>query len=174
MKKNDFWKILELLLGPGLLVLLGLVLVFSPDTATALITKLIAWALILTGAVQGFSGVFGSARRIGRIIGAAVILLVGLWLLSDPLVLAKWLGRILGFFILLQGVQNIALGKGRFSIVPAVTTVIGLILLIVPMTTSRLIFIILGIIVLAVGVTELLSRLRALQKPEDDDGIIDV
>ncbi len=175
MKQKNFLKLLELVLAPGLLILLGLVLMFSPDTATAFIAKAIAWVLLLVGAVQGLAWLFGSERRMGQLIRAAAFLLAGLWLLANPLVLAQWLGRILGIFILLQGLQDL-LEARRAGPVPILTIVVGSILLLAPLTLSRTLLLVLGIVVLVVGVTELLNRLGQCRKLDQGDGpdIIDV
>ena len=47
--KVDF--ILNKLLGPVLLIVLGLILTFSPDSASALIAAILGWVLIVAAAL---------------------------------------------------------------------------------------------------------------------------
>lgn len=176
MKQQKWFDYVKIFLSPVLLVVLGIILIVNPDSAAALVAKVLAWALVLVGTGLGLKNLLGSEdRRIGQIVAAAICLIVGLWMLSNPLVLAKSIGRVLGLFIFLQAADFRDRGRG-ISLVSLAAAILGLILFLVPMTTSRILFTVVGIVVLVIGVTELVSRLRArkLLDGGDDPDIIDV
>lgn len=180
MKQQKWFEYVKLLLFPVLLIVLGLVLIVNPDSAAALVAKVFAWALILAGTILGLLNLLGSGRRSsGQIVIAAVCLLVGLWLLANPLVLAKGIGRFLGVVLIVQGTGDILEARRMGYGLPIVSVVIaaaGLILVLVPMTTSRILFIVIGIVSVICGVTGLVNRLRMqkLLDGGDDPSIIDV
>lgn len=185
MKKLDIAKCLRLYAAPVLTILLGLILLVNPDSASALVAKVIAWVLVLLGVGLGLGAVLGQPiNRISRILWAAVCLLLGLWLLGNPLVIAKVIGRVLGFVLILEGAgdvkQNLDAQGGKWNLTPSLllagaTLLIGLILVLLPMSTSRIFFTICGIVLICVGVGELVDRYRHGNRLErGDSDIIDV
>lgn len=173
MKKDEIISIIRLLLAPVLVIVLGLVLIFHPDSASALISKILGWILICIGVGVGISAVFRDSARIFKGIVAVIFAAVGGWLVKNPLALAAWIGRIIGALLIIDGVQDMAnlrkVGKG--FLMPLTVTVVGAILVLMPMTTSRLVFSLCGIVVLIVGVGMLLERLKGkkrLDGPKDD------
>lgn len=179
MNKKTIMSLLNLFAAPVLLIVLGLILIVNPDSASALITKILGWALILGGAVSLYAAMTGdTGRRATKAIPAVVCLLVGIYFVTNPLALAKWLGRILGIVLAVQGAGEIAANwKERQSadvlcpsmILAVVTTVVGIILILLPMTTSRLLFMICGIVLLVIGAAELLDRLKDKKRLEDGE-----
>lgn len=179
MKNRNWSELLRLLALPVLQIVLGVVLIVNPDSAAALVGKIIAWILVLTGTGMGIAALYGElSRRLGRLIPAAIALVLGIWLMANPLFLAESLGRILGILLAVQGGVNIAgaiFGRQRFSVISAITLLAGVVLILVPMTTSRIVIVICGIAVLCIGAAELAERLlrkRLPQKGEKPD-IID-
>lgn len=177
MKKEDFFGKLQLLLTPVLIILLGLVLVFCPDSASALIARLLGWALSLVAIGLGVAAIVSAQGRTGKVIGAIVCAVIGGWLGSNPLVLAAWFGRIIGIVLVLDGVQDIlnSMRQGRRFLLPILVTLVGVVLILMPMTASRLIFSVFGIVILVIGVVMLLDRLKGnkrLNGPQDPN-IID-
>ena len=177
MKKEDIFDKVQLLLAPVLVILLGLVLVFCPDSASALIAKMLGWGLGLVAAVLGISAVFSAQGRAGKVTGAIVCAVIGGWLGSHPLVLAAWFGRIVGIVLLLDGLQDIRTNQrmGRRFLLPVLISLSGLVLILMPMTASRLIFSACGVVVLVIGIVMLLDRLKGqkrLNGPQDPN-IID-
>lgn len=185
MKKTDISKLLNLYAAPALTVILGLVLLLNPDSASVLIAKIFSWILILVGVGFGFGAFFGDpVRRGSRILWAAVCLCGGIWLINNPLVIAKSLGSVLGLALLIQGARDISAnlkyngGKVVFSsglLLSAATALIGLILVVMPLSTSRIFFSICGIVLICVGAAELYDRLKHGNRlnPGDSD-VIDV
>lgn len=172
MKNRNWLAFLQPLVMPAVLVVLGIVLIVNPDSAAALIGKIIAWALILAGTGMGIAAFSGNmSRRVGRLIPAVVCLVLGLWLVANPLFIAESLGRILGILLILQGGSDLleALGgKRSFSLISFITLASGIILVLVPMTTSRIVITICGIVVLCIGAAELADRLLRRQPPKKD------
>lgn len=173
MNKEKIISMIKLLLAPVLVILLGLILIVNPDSASALIAKIIGWIIILTGIGFGVSAIFKDHGRIAKGIAAVVLAMVGGWLVSNPLALAAWIGRIIGILLVIDGIEDILqLRKQGMSFwMPLIITVVGVVLVVMPMTTSRLVFTLCGIVVLVMGVVMLLDRLKGKKKlnaPKDD------
>lgn len=185
MKKYDFPTLVRLLGIPALTALVGVVLLINPDSAAALIGKLLAGILILVGLVFGGRAIWGMAeKRTKNGIFAALCLAAGIWLGLRPLLLAESVGRIIGIFLLLQGIRNLAeqyrLAGDRFrgdrgTVIAGLTALAGLVLILVPLATSRFVFSICGIVLICVGIAEGYDRLRGRNYLEegDDPNIID-
>ena len=177
MHKCNFLYHVKRFAAPVSLLLLGLILTFSPDSATTLLVQILGWLLIAGAAAFAVTAVAVPGGTVSKVIGAVICGVSGLWMVSNPLSLAAWLGRIIGFLLLIQGVQNIIYQKTLRNTIflPVLTAVVGAVLVVLPMTTSRLVFTIAGIVVLIIGTLMLVDRIRhpsALQEPEDPN-IID-
>lgn len=185
MKKYTPSQLISLLAAPLLMVLLGLVLLFSPDTASALVGKLIAWVCILAALALGAGAFFGiPARRSNRILWAVICLAAGVWMLKNPLTIAKFLGRVLGLTLMLLGARSTADNiryKGtkpvisRGLILGAATMLAGAVLVLLPLASSRMLFRIVGIGLISLGVAQGWDNLRGRKLLDSgDSGIIDV
>lgn len=186
MKKYTPAQLMNMLAMPALTVVLGLILLLSPDTASALVGKVLAWVTILAAIALGAGSILGGAGpRTGRTVAAVVCGVAGVWMLLNPLFLAGIIGRVLGLYLLLRGLQdgraNFQLRSGKPVFTPglvlaAVTAVIGLVLILVPLATSRVLFSVIGIVMICVGVAEGIDRLRGpkLLDEGSDPNIIDV
>lgn len=175
--KNDILFVIRLLLAPVLVILLGLVLLFNPDSASALIAKLIGWFLVAVGIGFGISAVVSNRGQIGKGITAVILVVVGAWLAKNPLLLAAWIGRFVGILLVIDGVQDIlhARKQGVHSLLPVIVAAVGVVLVLLPMTTSRLVFSLCGAVVLVIGIAMLLDRLKNNPRldPPEDPNIID-
>lgn len=173
MKKEQIFAYLKLLAGPALLCLSGLVLLVSPDTASALVGKLLGWVLLLVGLGFAAAAFTHQGSLVFSVLMALAMLALGTRLLRNPLALASGLGRLLGLLLLIQGVRDLLASQLRQGkLLSAVTAVLGLILILMPMTTSRLAFAALGVVLIVTGVTEALQRLRQ-RRLGDGGSIID-
>ena len=177
MHKHNFLYYARRFLTPVILILLGLILTFSPDSATTLLIQVIGWVLAAAAAGLAISAVVQPGGTTGKVLGAVICGVSGIYMVTHPLELAAWFGRLIGILLLIQGIQNILYQRMRSGTVflPILTAVIGAVLLVLPMTTSRLVFTIIGIIVLVIGGLMLVDRIRhpaGLQEPEDPN-IID-
>lgn len=186
MKKYTPVELFRLLAAPAATVLLGLILLFSPDTASALVGRLIAWCAILAALALGAEAIFGRhSGKHNRILWAVICLFAGIWLLMNPLTVAKFLGRILGITLIIRGGQSAAdniryRGKklviSRGLILGAVTAIVGAVLVILPLASSRMFFNIVGIALICAGIAQGWDNFRSrnhLDKGRDPN-IIDV
>ena len=177
MKKNDIASLLSQLAVPLLLMVLGLVLLVNPDSASALIAKILGWGLMIGGIVSAISALTARTGLTGKVLSAIVCFALGGWLLRDPLALAAGIGRIVGIVMLVRGIQDIAAAgqRGHGLALAIVTGGIGLVLILMPMTTSRVVLSLCGLAGLVLGAAMAIDRLRdrrRLDEPEDPN-IID-
>lgn len=177
MKKQDILSLVQLLLVPVLLILLGLILVMNPDTASALISKLIGYVLMACAVGAGLATIFGQTGKIGKGIAAGVLAVTGGWLMAHPLWLVAWISRLLGMLIMVNsGVElYYAIRQKRNVVFYGTATGIGAVLILLPMTASRLVFTLCGIAVLVIGGMMLFDRIRGRRwlNEGDDPNIID-
>lgn len=177
MKKQDVMSLINLLLTPVLLILLGLVLLFNPDSASALVSRLLGWLMVAIGIGFGISAVVSGQNQVGKGIAAVIFAVAGGWLVKNPLALAAWVGRFIGILLVIDGLQDIfrTRKQGTRYLMPLIITIVGAVLILLPMTTSRVVFSLCGLLVVIVGAAMLVDRLKGrkrLNKPEDPD-IID-
>ena len=161
MKRKDIWNLISTFAMPVTLVLLGAVLLLSPDSASILIAKLIGWLLCAGGVIYGiFFALLGeSQKQARRFITAIACFLLGGLLLANPLLLARNLGRFLGILLAMEGGQIIFKGVGSKGL--GVIMIFGArVLVFAPMTASRLVFSLCGLLLICIGGAELLEKLR--------------
>lgn len=176
MKKNDILSLVSLLASPVALILLGLILLFCPDSVSVFAAKLLGWILLAAGAgfaVAAFTRPTGTASNV---LCAIACLAVGAWLLKNPLLLAKSIGRFVGILLVIRGIRDFPQSIYRQGkLLALVTAVLGVVLIVLPMTTSRVVFSACGLVVLVVGVAMLVDRLRRRRLPggDNDPNIID-
>lgn len=161
------------LFTPVLMVILGLTLVFSPDSASVLIAQVLGWLAAAAGAILILSGAKG--KILSTVLYGAACLLIGLWLIRNPLILAKSIGRLSGLVLLVRGVGDIleSSHEKRELVIPILTVGLGAVLLLLPMTTSRVVMILFGLVLLLLGAATLAARIRlilAKQLPDPDGG----
>ena len=162
MKKRDILSLLYQLASPAALMVLGLILFLSPDSASALIAKLIGWGLTLVGIAVGIAAIVDRKGAVGKGVAAVLCVLAGGALSANPLILAAGIGRLLGILIAARGLRDLFLARnnGYGQPLALITTIVGILLILLPMTTSRLVFRICGIVILLIGGAMLLERLK--------------
>lgn len=175
MKKEEVLSYIRLFLAPVLVMVLGLILIFNPDSATALISKLLGGVIILIGIGSGVSAIFNKKGRGAKAITAVVMAIVGGWLVNNPLALAQWISRFIGVLLVINGIQDIGELRrfGKTFLMPLILTVVGAVLILMPMTTSRLVFTLCGIVVLILGTAMLLDRLKSKPRLKTSGDIVD-
>ncbi len=177
MKKYTPAQLIHLLLSPILTVLMGLVLLFSPDTAAAFMSKLLGWLVLLGALTQGLSARSGSKKSASW---AAILTIIGLWLLVRPLSLTKILGRLLGLAFFAWGVGTVRRNfRGKLTpglVAAGAVAILGTVLFLVPMSATRLVLNIAGIVIIGIGVADGFDRIqgRKLLAEGSDPNIIDV
>lgn len=186
MKKYTPIQLIRMLGIPAVTVLIGLILLFSPDTASALIGKILAWCCILSSLALGAGALLGpAANRNNRLLWTAICFAAGFWMLLNPLTVAKFLGRVLGITLMIRGGQTAAENiryKGkklvitRALVISALVVIVGAVLVILPLATSRMVFSVIGIVMICVGAAEGIDRLKGpkLLDEGEDPNIIDV
>lgn len=177
MKKNDILSWLKLIATPVLLIVLGLILLIHPDSASVLAAQILGWVLLAAAVGFGVSAIAGHFGTVGKVLSAIGCFAVGLWLLRNPLMLAAGLGRLVGILLAVRGVRDLLdAAQWHLGMLSAVTTLLlGIVLIALPMTTSRVVISLCGLLVVAVGLAILADRVRnrrRLQEP-DDPNIID-
>ena len=177
MKKRDFLSVVYQLASPAALILLGLLLIISPDAASALVARLLGWIVLLVGIGFGITAIFSRQGQVGKGVMAVGCVTIGGFLMRNPLVLAAGIGRLLGILLILRGGRDVMLSRryGHGRILAMVTTVVGVVLAVLPMTTSRLVFSLCGLVVLGIGAVMLYDRLKNRRYLDDggDPNIID-
>ena len=180
MKKENISSLVSRFLMPVLLMVLGLVLLFNPDTASALIARLLGLTLVAVGIILGVSAISSPGGQAGKGIASVLFVVVGGWLAGNPLMLAAWIGRLVGILLVIGGLQDISQcrRRGVRFVMPLVTAIVGAELILLPMTTSRVVFSLCGLVVLVIGGAMFLDRLRGSKRLEgqeepEDPNIID-
>ena len=175
MKKKEILTLLYRLASPIGIIVLGAILLLSPDTAAALISRLVGWCIFLAGIAAGVSGIVSKRGTAGKILAAILCLGIGGRLIRSPLMLAANIGRFLGILLLIRGGRDFFQSTHQGGkVLSLVTAGLGAVLLLMPLTTSRLVFSLCGLVILIVGIAMLIGRLQA-QKYLDsgDSNIID-
>ena len=184
-RKTDIPALLNLAGIPLVLIVVGLILILSPDSASALVSRVMALVLILQGVaflISFFTNRRG--RRMALLFYAVICLVAGIWLVRNPLALAWGIGKFLGILLGLRGVNgifdalNVRKRGGSYIaglVLGALTLAAGLWMVFSPLTPSRILMTVLGIVCLVIGIANLLDvkgQLKALISG-DDPNIID-
>lgn len=171
-------------------LVIGLVLVMFPDQASNYFVITIGVIFLIPSLLSliGYLSQGKEERQLRFPIEGIGSLLFGLWLVIMPGFFANLLTFILGFILVMGGVQQLAsLMAARrwmevhtgFYVVPILILVAGLVALFNPTGVQRTAFIIIGVTSLIYGINELLNWFkfaRRRPKPEEvitvaDDGI---
>ena len=153
--------------APATMILVGLILLLMPDSASVIIAYLVSGILTLSGIVLGIAALLD--RQISKGIWALVCLSVGSTLIGNPLLLARNLGRFLGVLLAIEGGSCLRRGNRAFGTVIWIAAVL---LVLSPMTLSRLVFSLCGVVVLLIGVGMLVDRLKHRKYLDKGDGNI--
>lgn len=154
------------------LILCGAVLILFPDHAVSLVTKLMALVLVATG-IYNVIKLILTRNLSHNPIWTVLYLLVGGYMLSHPMVIADMLGRILGLFLVSQGVSDMThSAHPRAKNLGLLTLIAGIVLVVLPRTLTDTLLGLVGLILIIVGIINLLGKSgRAL--PKGDPNIID-
>ena len=175
MKKQELFDLLYQLASPIGMILAGLVLALCPDLASAVISRVLGWCVTLVAICFGIGAILDRPKAVRRGIISVALAILGGTLTAKPLLLAAFVGKIIGLFIALRGVRELFLARSRgCGKVPGLfLTVAGVLLVVLPMTASRLVFSICGWVILVAGVLMLLNKIRERRLPPGRPDIID-
>ena len=129
MKKHQISEFVSRFATPVVLIVLGLVLIFCPDTASALISKVVGWGLLMAGIIVAVAMVVDSDWSVSKVLTVLTLVILGRWLMTHPLAWAAWGGRIIGLLLLLRGIRDFT--RSVFTqgkVLSVVTAVLGLVL----------------------------------------------
>lgn len=183
MNKEQIRQYILRYAGPVAMVLVGLPLIISPDTASVLISRIIGWVSIGVGICCGI-GAYAAFNKT-RLVGIAVLCLgLGIFVTAFPLAIAKILSRILGLALVSLGAGRIhryllekeAGTSDRGALIIAVcTAAAGAVLFLLPMTLSRILLVICGVVLVIIGGANFYGAYREqkLLPGGDDPNIID-
>lgn len=182
MKKQRIMELIGHLLVPGLITALGLILAVNPDSATALVSSIIGWTLILIGAEKAIGKLRGRKVYGGWLL-TFVCCFMGLFIVLQPLALAQILGRVLGILLIIRGVGDLkdatmdkeaGLPYRRAMVLALITAGAGFVLAALPLTLTRTVLRLCGLAVASIGTVNLLDKLQNKQKLESGNpNIID-
>ncbi len=176
MKNKFSQSMLYQLVSPAAVILLGLLLVVNPDSASILIARILGWGLSAVAIGFGVAALLDPDHRIRKGVTAVLFACAGGTLAAKPLLLAAWIGRLIGLLIAVRGFRDLLI-SGRYGysrILALITAAVGSLLVVLPMTTSRLVFSLCGMVVLLIGVGMLVDRLKSQKRlHKGDDNIID-
>ena len=152
MREHQISELVSRFATPVVLIVLGLVLIFCPDTASSLSSKVVGWGLLMAGIVSAVAMVVDSNWSVSRVLRVLTLVILGRWLMTHPLAWAAWGGRIIGLLLLLRGIRDFTQSVfTQGKVLSVVTAVLGLALILLPMTASRMVFSLCGFVILAVG-----------------------
>ena len=159
---------------PVLTVLAGLILLVNPDGATALVTKLVGWVMVILGAGMLVRPALKNIHIApGTWIWGGGLIVVGVLLLAKPMILADSLGRLFGTLLLIEGIHHLRIGISKT--VPVLTIVAGAVLVLIPRTLTQTLLAVCGIVLIVAGAVNLLGRLNEMKRLDQgsDPNIID-
>lgn len=168
-------------LGSILMIVFGAVLVMNPDSASALVSAILGWGLLVVGVALVIGG-FLDGRDGGSIGQGLLFVVVSSWLRRNPLMIAKVVGVLLGLTAVQHGwraLENAQRSKrnGGFwvpgAVVAAVELLVGVRLIFSPLSVSRVVLTLAGIAMAACGIWELISRRREKKYIPGTPNIID-
>lgn len=172
MKTINF-ALIRILFG----LVIGLVLVIWPDAAASYIVITIGVAFLIPGVISLF-GYFGHKSSEGGVtprfpIEGVGSLLLGLWLIVMPDFFADVLMFLLGFILIMGGVQQIASLSmarrwmpvpGAFYLVPSLILIAGIVALFNPTGARNTAFVIIGISSLVYSLSELINWFKFMRR----------
>lgn len=179
-------ELMRSLWGGLLQLLLGVVLLLNPDFGSNVVSTVIGWVLIVVGVVGVAVCVlcWPELKLMPALVGIAGVGL-GIYILANPLALAKLFGLFAGVYLMVQGgstlFQSRLLRKIGYHyltgrIMGFVMLALGLVLVLCPLTAARWIMTVFGVLLVASGLVNLVIRLWAakkLRQPPQDPNIID-
>ena len=159
-----------------LMILCGAVLIFAPDSAVALVTKVLAWILVAVGVLRIIGNLNSRGKDLGDWAFALLFLLGGFYMIANPLSISSLIGRVFGLFLILQGLKNLKGSVyGSAKVLSLVTLIAGIVLFLLPKTLINTILGFAGLVLVVIGVINLLDKLRHGNRITDgsDPNIID-
>ncbi len=163
-----------LILRAACAIIVGALLLASPEAYTILMVQVIGGIFLLSGLVPvvgfWFPSSAGSMRPVFPVVGTGSILL-GILLMVFPDVFVRALMYVLAVLFILGGVQQLVAQIGARSMVPmrwwtvllsVAVVALGIFILVKPLQSASVPFFLLGIGSICYGLTELLRAFRRI------------
>lgn len=161
MDMNRILKLAKRCAGEIFMILCGAVLLFFPDTAVALVTKIVAWVLVGIGVFKVMKNLKDSATYWGDWVATVLYFLLGGYLLVNPLVISETIGRFLGILLIIHGMSDLRASRyGSGRAIGILTAVAGMVLVVIPRTLFNTLLGLAGLVLLIVGIINLVDKLR--------------
>lgn len=162
--------------GYLLLILCGAVLVLLPNSAVALVTKILAWFLVAAGIYNVVKNLTTGESSAKDWIFTVLYLAVGGYMLANPLSISDLVGRILGTLLMIQGLND--LRKSTYDsakFLGGLSFAAGLLLVMIPRTLVNTLLTLVGLVLIVIGVINCVGKLRRGGRLEagGDPNIID-
>lgn len=170
MNKDEKRRAFERAIGSALMVLVGVLLVCKPDLGPAAVGTVVGWVLVAAGGLGLLICILNwPYLGVPELALCALGLGVGIYLLCEPMMLAKILGFALGAWLVIQGAVMLRDGvRARQAgaetsaalVLGAVMLATGVVLVFCPLATSRVITILAGVALIVYGAVKLVVEAR--------------
>lgn len=162
---------MEFLLSSVMCIILGLVLILWGDKTLLMLGTVIGAILTITGAVNLISFLITNMENKGSAILGMIILLMGIWVLIDPGVVARIVPIVIGVIMIFHGIKAITVALEAkeygdstwgFSIALAsVSLVFGVICILNAFELMTLVTTVIGIALIYNGVSNIFISVRS-------------
>lgn len=170
MKKEKIVKLLKPAAVPLLATLIGLILLVYPDAATIIVSQLCGWILVIYSAAKAISMATKRTSSSGGWIWAALGIVLGVVILSKPLLPVATISRFLGILLVVRSVGELQKATyRRAKILAIVTFAVGAVLVLVPMALTRTLLRLCGLVVSVVGIVNVLEKLQETKRLKSGD-----
>ncbi len=171
MDKDKLKRIWDLCGAYLVMILCGAILLLFPNSAVALVTKVLGWILVASGIYNVIKNLSIHNRDVSHWLWPALYLAMGIFLLSNPLSIGNGIGRCLGLILTVRAVQEL---RGGRSLSSMLTLAAGVVLILVPQALFNTLLGFAGILLIAIGVINVWGRLSSRHLEEGSDpNIID-
>ena len=161
MDRNRFFKLAKRCAGEIFMILCGALLLVFPDSAVALVTKIVAWVLVGIGVFKVMKNLKDSATYWGDWVATVLYFLLGGYLLVNPLAISETIGRFLGILLIIHGMSDLRASRyGSGRAIGILTAVAGMVLVVIPRTLFNTLLGLAGLVLLIVGIVNLVEKLR--------------
>lgn len=180
------------IISAALYVVIGLVLLLRPELSTSVLCTALGVVLILRGVSDILDFVFhrdGSLYYSLHLVGGIIVAAVGIWLVTQPNLIAVVVPRVVGVLILFHGCKNLGdalkLHKNKSSrsvaalVLGAITIALGALLVYNPFAAFTTVVRIIGAVLIYDGLSDIwisaeVSKAVKLSEKELQGEVIDV
>lgn len=161
MDRNRILKLAKRCAGEFFMILCGALLLLFPDSAVALVTRILAWLLVGIGVFKVMKNLKDSAAYWGDWVATALYFLLGGYLLVNPLAISETIGRLLGILLMIHGMNGLLRSRyGSAKVIGILTALAGAALIVIPRTLINTLLGVAGLVLLIVGIINLVDKLR--------------